>query len=118
VPLAQALNWLYTIDQALQVAWNRVPTHHQVAASQDADKKAAAAITSLQDRQLSTWTPETDPVFSAYHDRRERLRGRPYQDWASVMLAGTFRQEFFAAAEWISGSYATRQHRYQLSCCR
>jgi hypothetical protein len=66
------------------------------------DKKARAAIANLKSHQLPGWDPLADPVFRAYHERQAR-HGRPYEDWASVMLAGAFHQEFFAAAQWISG---------------
>lgn len=101
IKLAHVLNWAYTVDGALQAAWNQVPPRQQVTASQDADAKIAAAIADRQSRPPSSWNPAEDATFRPY--LRRKAEKRPYDDWASMIVAGAFHEEFFSAVEWVSG---------------
>lgn len=100
VPLMHVLNWAYTADETLQAVWNGLPSAVQMVASRDADRKLADAIADRRARDLS-WAPTADVVFKPYLERRTTRR--PYRDWASVIVAGTFHAEFFAGLNWISG---------------
>lgn len=102
IRLVHALNWAYTVDEALQAAWNRVPVAQQVPASQHADEKIEAAIKDWSNHKVPSWRPSEDPTFRPYF-RRKDLGGRPYKDWASVMVAGAFHEEFFGGLSWVSG---------------
>ena len=101
IRLVHVLNWAYTADQALQSAWDRLPTEQQVLASQDTDEQMKSAIANWQQHKEPGWTPSEEAVF------RPRLRRQPgsgpYKDWASVVAAGAFHEEFFQGLSWISG---------------
>jgi len=100
--LVHVLNWAYTVVEALQAAWNRVPTALKVPASQQADAKVEAAIAEWKTHRHPPWNPDDDPTFKSYF-RRKTKGGRPYKDWASVMVAGAFHEEFFGGVKWVSG---------------
>jgi hypothetical protein len=101
IALVATLNWAYTVDQALQAGWNRVPASHQVPASQKTDAEVEAALAERRTHGVGEDVLTEDPTFIAYFDRRERRR--PYKDWASVVLAGDFHREFFDGLNWVSG---------------
>ncbi len=101
IKLVHVLNWAYTVDQALQAAWNRVPPVQQVAASQDADAKLVAALKDRESRENGANEGAEDALFKPFF--RRSAERRPYRDWASVVVAGAFHEEFFGGLNWISG---------------
>jgi hypothetical protein len=107
VKLMHVLNWAYTADEALQAAWRRVPSEQQVLASEDTDAKIQAAITDWQQRKAPDWSPNDEAAFRPY-SRRQSEPGA-YKDWASVVGAGAFHEEFFEGLSWISGKMRHHQ---------
>jgi hypothetical protein len=100
--LVHTLNWAYTVDQALQAGWNRVPTALQVPASQKTDAEIEAALEERRTRGVSEKALGEDPTFVPYFTRKA-AKGRPYGDWASLVVAGAFHERFFEGLNWVSG---------------
>jgi hypothetical protein len=107
VKLMHVLNWAYTADSALQAAWKRVPEEQQVCASEDADANIQAAIRDWEHRRSPDWKPDEEAAFRPYV--RRQLEPRIYKDWASVIGAGAFHEEFFDGLAWISGKMRHHQ---------
>ncbi len=107
VKLMHVLNWAYTADSALEAAWKRLPEEQQVRASEDADSNIQAAIKDWEQRRSPDWKPDEEAAFRPYV--RRQSEPRIYKDWASVVGAGAFHEEFFEGLAWISGKMRHHQ---------
>lgn len=101
VKLMHVLNWAYTADSALQAAWKRVPDEQQALASENTDVKIQAAIEDWKQRRSPDWKPDREAAFRPYV--RRQSDPHIYKDWASIVGAGAFHEEFFEGLAWISG---------------
>ncbi|MFI4985754.1 MAG: hypothetical protein ACHQAV_07215 [Solirubrobacterales bacterium] len=79
----------------------------QVLASEDTDAKIQAAIDDWTQRRSPDWKPDDEAAFRPYV--RRQSDPRIYKDWASIVGAGAFHEEFFEGLAWISGKMRHHQ---------